>query len=71
MQSRHNVLFLGCLFLVLLMMLVPLSVAMQIYKPNCGPYGAPEYANMYDGIRVWHSVRTAPHTLLLLGLTLL
>jgi hypothetical protein len=56
-QSRHNVVFLGCLGLVNIMMLVPISVMLQCYSPNCGPYGPPEFDNFYDGIRIWHAVR--------------
>eukprot|EP00050_Salpingoeca_kvevrii_P018453 m.74438 g.74438 ORF g.74438 m.74438 type:complete len:735 (-) comp8053_c0_seq2:3365-5569(-) len=52
-SHRHNSYFMGFLTITFLMVLIPASIALQTYKPNCGPYGSERFDSIYDGIWEW------------------
>lgn len=52
-QNRHNVFFFVFLLIMLLVAIIPLNIALQGYKPNCGPYGDPKYSSMYGFVNTW------------------
>lgn len=52
-QSRHNVFFFFFLLIQLIVSIVPLNIALQGYKPNCGPYGDAKYSSMYGAVNSW------------------
>eukprot|EP00051_Salpingoeca_urceolata_P018437 m.258627 g.258627 ORF g.258627 m.258627 type:complete len:178 (-) comp19195_c0_seq5:406-939(-) len=70
-QGRHTTFFMGALLVKLVFVFVPITVAMQKYNPNCGPYGADRFDSIYSsigeaiddaphGVRVFFSIITAP-----------
>eukprot|EP00048_Salpingoeca_helianthica_P022804 m.20445 g.20445 ORF g.20445 m.20445 type:complete len:706 (+) comp7838_c1_seq1:160-2277(+) len=57
-QNRHNVFFFVFLLVMLVVAIIPLNIALQGYKPNCGPYGSPKYDSMYAFVNVWLQEQT-------------
>jgi len=52
-QNRHNVFFFVFLLVMLVVAIIPLNIALQGYKPNCGPYGDAKYSSMYGAVDSW------------------
>lgn len=59
-QNRHNVFFFVFLLIMMVVLIIPLNIALQGYKPNCGPYGDPKYTSVYGSFSVWLDEQSSP-----------
>eukprot|EP00042_Codosiga_hollandica_P032881 m.214153 g.214153 ORF g.214153 m.214153 type:complete len:756 (+) comp54050_c0_seq19:84-2351(+) len=46
-QSRNNTLFMASLAITLLLVVIPVSYVLRLYKPACGPYEGASYSYIY------------------------
>jgi hypothetical protein len=54
-EGRNNTLFMILLAVTLFFVFIPLSIALRVYQPNCGPHQDLAYLSIYDSL--WDFVK--------------